>query len=348
MRLVFTNEPKLEGRVLTYITRPNVYGVYPAAIAARTLDDLYTLAYQFTDEINPEDVKKIQGGYCLEQFLLEPPKTNEECDILATEIEDTEEIVINFPENMPEEDLHNFVELARDQFFYHALMFSANAYLSDCADKKEPHKEPFPNYAQCTPKEFLYLFDDLHEGLVEAQTHDEGMAITLDMMQLCDKSPFARTIVPSMCGIANNGHPRREEILQLYNTLVHCVVDQEFELAAEMREKIRKATRFDYRTGHFRNRPVRNYAFTLPKQIAEDICMNMEAAQILEYNGECVIMRGPRKDEYVPGIDSAFLVQTPPKRTTVEIPEEMAKQAGIEEKVNIFAYKDRIEIYASE
>jgi hypothetical protein len=347
LKLRFANKPKLEGKVLIYITRPNVYGVYPATLAARKLDDLYTLAYQLTDGFEQGEIKRIEGGFCLERFLLEPPNPKEhDGDTMTAEIVAGDEIHFEYSKDMSEEEIQARLEEARDHFFHHALTFAASAYVFECENKKDSQKEPFPNYQQCTKQEFLNLFDELHEGLVEAGTHDEGFAITLNLMQLCEKAPFSDTIVPSMCGIANNGHPRREEILGLYNTLVHCLVDQEFELAAEINGKIKQAKRFDYRTGYFKERSVRNNSFILPKQIAEDICRNMEAAQILECAEDCIIMRAPREDEYAPGIDSAFLVQTPPKRTTVEIPEDMAEQAGINGKVDIFCYKDRVEIYA--
>jgi hypothetical protein len=213
-------------------------------------------------------------------------------------------------------------------------------------------KEPLPTYEQCTPKEFYGIFCELHEGLVDPEDDITALITAADMMHISQGSPFQSDLA-TMCGVANNGHPRREELLELYNTMVGCFCDGELALAEEVRSTITEKLRIGYAIRSYEKRKVTNSSFILPRDIAEDICRNLEALQYIEFSedGDCLILRPKTDDEHLEDHyherDNAVIVEAPPKQTRVEIPAEMAKKAGINGRVNVYSLKNRIEIYAA-
>ncbi|MBW3004248.1 hypothetical protein KY310_00235 [Candidatus Woesearchaeota archaeon] len=344
-------EPKLKGKAQIYLMQPNTYGVYTAILAAKTKEELQELADFFSEEVDPNKVKEITGGFCLEQALIEEPSAEfADHDVIAAQLEKDDKIFVIFPSGTADdEEMKKTLKNTWSKFELSQLVFLAMKYLAECKEDHVTTKLPSTTYSDCIPKEFLDIFDELHESLVVSNP-DEGLTITTDLMKLCQGAPFANTMLPSMCGIANNGHPRRDELLKLYRNLVHCVVEEKYEQAAKIREQISQAVRFDYHLGRY-VRKVKDNTFSLPKEIAADICRNLDALQYLELRGNGIIMRTKTKEEekedYYHEADQAVLVEAPEKSTTiVEIPPEMAKKAGIKNKIEIYSLKDRIEIYA--
>jgi hypothetical protein len=225
-------------------------------------------------------------------------------------------------------------------------------YLAECERPHTTRKIPFPTYEQCTPKEFLDIFDELHESIKDPDMdHDARLMITADLSQLCRGAPFEYTI-PEMCGVAMHGHPRKAKLLGLYKTLVHSIVEQDFELADETKQEIIQALRLAYHKGSYKRKVTKN-KFRLPKQIAQDICKNNEALQYLELRDNCIIMRPKteqeHKEDHYHERPEGVIVEDPEKKITmVEIPQGMAKKAGITGRVEIRSLSDRIEIYAIE
>jgi len=344
-------EPRLKGKAILYCIQPDKHGVYTSILAARTKEELEEFADFLSCYVDAEEIKEVNGGVCLEHLVMqEPTAQDKDYDLIAAKLEPDDKMLLMFPENLTEEKIDSAITAAKAKFTYNKLLHAAIDYFRICDNKHKTTKAPFPTYHECTKKEFLDIFDDLTEGLTEAQDNDEGLKITDDLMRLCKGAPFENTVIPSMCGIANKNHPRRDSLLEMYNTLVHCIVDEDFEVAAELRDQIKDASKQEYRIARY-TRNVTDNTFKLPKEIAEDICLNLDALQYLELRENCVIMRSKTKEEeqedYYHEAGNAVLVEAPEDGTTiVKIPPEMAEKAGIKDRVKIYSLKNRIEIYA--
>lgn len=337
MRINFKENPKFFGKAVLYKFMPDQFGNHDAVFAAKEKADLEALVEEISGTpINPEKIMQLTGGFWLGEVLLNMPEAPDDCDILEVEL--------------GQEDISDCGGIVNPVLAKLARL--AISYLAECESGHKIVKEPFPTYDDCTPNEFLYIFDELYETLAGAQNQDEGLAVTTDLMQLCKGAPFENTLIPLMCGIANRGHPRREELLELYQRLVHSIIEQKAAAAEDLKEQIEEKSKikYEYRLARY-TRKVTDNTFKLPKEIAEDICRNLDALQYLESRGNCIIMRSKTKKEeqedYYHEADNAVLVEAPEECTTiVEIPPEMAKKAGIKNKVEIRSLKDRIEIYA--
>ncbi|MBD3304503.1 hypothetical protein GF343_05125 [Candidatus Woesearchaeota archaeon] len=332
----FKKNLKFCKKAVLYNSAPDQFGNYDAVFAAKEQADLEALVEEISGTVNQRNIKQLTGGFWLGEVLPNMPEASDTCDILEVEF--------------APEDIADCGGMANPVLARLAML--AASYLAECEIDHKAVKEPLPTYDECTPNEFLYIFDELHEMLAYPPDRDVGLMVAADMMQVCKGAPFENSVIPSMCGTANKGHPRREEILGLYKQLVHSIVEQKTSLAEGLQSQIEQMSKYEYRLARY-TRKVTGNTFKLPKEIAKDICLNLDVLQYLELRGNCIIMRTKTKEEeqedYYHEADNAVLVEAPKECTTiVEIPSEMAEKAGIKNRVEIYSLKDRIEIYAIE
>ena len=242
-----TNPNGLEGAVLAYVKEPNSHGFHDAVLSttsAHSFLKLYLMLkgvqsdglLRFLDDLQGADQSSDQEIISVRTAMEDINDIAEkyDCDIIEIHIPKPEAIscmpvsMLKNLQDIYEAECMNELDIALNDYF--------DAYWKKCL--AEP--DPYPTYADCTRDEWMSLFSELHENLLDPSIDTNYDAIEKDLQQLCKDSGVPAKLVSDMCEIAKNGFSEKAKVLCYYKELIFAVEEKRYEDAADLKSKIIK------------------------------------------------------------------------------------------------------------